>query len=199
MVGDPLDCITDPTVQDTSSVANALSVLREWDLLDRVPRSVRDYLAGCAEAESPQVSGLEIESVLLARGEDGTEAVLQAAQARGFAGARLAGRWRARPRRLAASWPRWRPNPGARGFPWARGTVIVACGGEYTVNLGPDADGLLGRGGPSQEAAAWAALALEGVEGIAALFADTDGSDAGPRSRADWWMDRWPGRPAGWD
>jgi len=30
VVGDPLDCITDPTVQDTSSVADALSALREW-------------------------------------------------------------------------------------------------------------------------------------------------------------------------
>jgi glycerate 2-kinase len=47
------------------------------------------------------------------------------------------------------------------------------------VSLGPDADGLLGRGGPSQEAAVGAALALDGVEGIAALFADTDGSDGG--------------------
>ena len=65
------------------------------------------------------------------------------------------------------------------GSPWARGTVIVACGGEYTVSLGPDAGGLLGRGGPSQEAAVGAALALDGVEGIAALFADTDGSDGG--------------------
>jgi glycerate 2-kinase len=56
---------------------------------------------------------------------------------------------------------------------------VVACGGECTVNLGPDADGLFGRGGPSQEAAVGAALALDGVPGIVALFADTDGSDGG--------------------
>jgi glycerate 2-kinase len=56
---------------------------------------------------------------------------------------------------------------------------VVACGGECTVNLGPDADGLFGRGGPSQEAAVGAALVLDGVPGIVALFADTDGSDGG--------------------
>jgi glycerate-2-kinase len=48
VVGDPLDCITDPTVQDTSTVADALSALREWGLLDRIPPAVRDYQADCA-------------------------------------------------------------------------------------------------------------------------------------------------------
>lgn len=47
------------------------------------------------------------------------------------------------------------------------------------MNLGPDADARFGLGGPSQEAAAGAALALDGVPGIVALFADTDGSDGG--------------------
>jgi glycerate 2-kinase len=40
-------------------------------------------------------------------------------------------------------------------------TVLVACGGECTVSLGPDADRVFGQGGPSQEAA------------------DTDGPDGG--------------------
>jgi glycerate 2-kinase len=56
---------------------------------------------------------------------------------------------------------------------------VVACGGECTVSLGPDADELFGRGGPSQEAAVGAALALDGAPRIVALFADTDGSDGG--------------------
>jgi glycerate 2-kinase len=67
----------------------------------------------------------------------------------------------------------------ATGSPRPRGTVVVACGGECTVSLGPDADALFGQGGPGQEAAVGAALALDGVPGIVALFADTDGSDGG--------------------
>lgn len=67
----------------------------------------------------------------------------------------------------------------ATGSPWPRGTVVIGCGGECTVSLGPDADGLFGQGGPSQEAAVGAALALDGAPGIVALFADTDGSDGG--------------------
>ncbi len=179
VVGDPLDCITDLTVQDTSSVADALSVLREWELLDRVPRSVRDYLLDCAAAESPDLGDVDIESVLLARGEDGTEAVLRAARSRGFAGVRLGGSLEGEAATVGRVLATLAAESERAGAPWARGSVVVACGGECTVNLGPDADGLLGRGGPSQEAAVGAALALDGVGGVAALFADTDGSDGG--------------------
>jgi glycerate 2-kinase len=179
VVGDPLDCITDPTVQDTSTVAGALSVLRDWELLDRLPGPAREYLTDCPEATSPDLGDVDIYSVLLARGEDGTEAVLKAAQARGFSGVRLGGSLEgeaATAGRVLATLAR---ESRATGSPWPRGTVVVACGGECTVNLGPDADGLFGRGGPSQEAAVGAALALDGVPGVVALFADTDGSDGG--------------------
>jgi glycerate 2-kinase len=179
VVGDPLDCITDPTVQDTSTVAGAMSVLREWELLDRVPASVREYLADGAESASPDVSDVDIHSVLLARGEDGTEAVLKAAEARGFSGVRLGGSLEAEAAptgRVLATLAR---ESQTTDSPWPRGAVVVACGGECTVNLGPDADALFGRGGPCQEAAVGAALALDGTAGIVALFADTDGSDGG--------------------
>jgi glycerate 2-kinase len=182
VVGDPLDCITDPTVQDTSTVADALSVLREWELLDRVPESVREYLVKGAEAPSPDLGDADIHSILLARGEDGSDAVLKAAEARGFCGVRLGGSLEgeaATAGRVLATLAREAREARATGSPWPRGTVVVACGGECTVSLGPDADGLFGQGGPSQEAAVGAALALDGVPGIVALFADTDGSDGG--------------------
>lgn len=47
------------------------------------------------------------------------------------------------------------------------------------MTLGTTVDGQFGRGGPSQEAAIGAALALQGVDDVAALFMDTDGSDGG--------------------
>jgi glycerate 2-kinase len=182
VVGDPLDYITDPTVQDTSTVAGALSVLGEWELLDRVPESVRRHLlteATTATAESPDVGGADIHSVLLARGEDGTEAVLKAAEARGFSGVRLGGGLEGEAATVGRVLATLARESRATGSPWPRGTVVVACGGECTVNLGPDADARFGRGGPSQEAAVGAALALDGAPGIVALFADTDGSDGG--------------------
>jgi len=179
VVGDPLDCITDPTVQDTSSVADALSVLDEWELLDRVPVSVRDYLADCAEARSPDLGDVDIESVLVVRGEDGSEAVVRAAQSRGLSGVRLGGSLEGEAATVGRVLATLAREARGRGSPWPRGTVIVACGGECTVSLGPDANRLFGKGGPSQEAAVGAALALDGVDGVVAMFADTDGSDGG--------------------
>jgi glycerate 2-kinase len=179
VVGDPLDCITDLTVQDTSSVAVALAALEEWELLPRVPGPARDYLVNCTDAESPDLADADIQSVLMARGEDGSDAVAGAAGSRGFSAVRLGGSVEgeaATVGRLLATLAR---EARARGTPWASGTVLVACGGEYTVSLGPDAGLMFGKGGPSQEAAIGAALALDGVHGIAALFADTDGSDGG--------------------
>ena len=55
--------------------------------------------------------------------------------------------------------------------------VLVGCGGEATVSLG--ADGAFGAGGPNQEAAVAAALALGGGAAVSACFLDTDGSDGG--------------------
>ncbi len=179
VVGDPLDCITDPTVPDTSTVADALSVLREWELLDRVPESVREYLTDGAESASPDLRDVDIHSVLLARGEDGTKAVLRAAAARGFSGVRLGGSLEGEAASVGRVLATLARESRSAGSPWPRGTVVVACGGECTVNLGPDADPRFGQGGPSQEAAVGAALALDGQPGIVALFADTDGSDGG--------------------
>jgi len=56
-------------------------------------------------------------------------------------------------------------------------------------DTGPRGARAFGRGGPGQEAAIGAALALDGARGIAALFADTDGSDGGTRAAGglvDW-------------
>jgi glycerate 2-kinase len=179
VVGDPLDCITDPTVQDTSTVADALSVLREWELLERVPPSVLNHLLDGAAAESPDLSDVDIESVLVARGEDGTQAVLRAAESRGFSAVRLGGSLEGEAATVGRVLVTLAAESRRAGSPWGRGTVMVACGGEVTVHLGPDTDTLLGRGGPNQEAAIGAALALDGVGGIVAMFADTDGSDGG--------------------
>jgi glycerate 2-kinase len=179
VVGDPLDCITDPTVQDTSTVADALSMLREWELLDQVPGSVRDYLTDCAESTSPDLGDVDIHTILLARGDDGSKAVLKAAAARGFSGVRLGGSLEGEAATVGRVLATLALESRSTGSPWPRGTVVVACGGECTVSLGPDADARFGQGGPSQEAAVGAALALDGLAGIVALFADTDGSDGG--------------------
>jgi len=57
---------------------------------------------------------------------------------------------------------------------------VILSGGELTVTIRGQ-----GRGGPNQEYALALAIALAGTEGIAALAADTDGTDGGAGSAED--------------
>jgi glycerate-2-kinase len=179
VVGDPLDCITDPTVADTSTVADALAVLEDHGLVQAVPGSIREHLLSATEAESPQLSDVDIETVLVTRGRHGSDAVMAAARSRGLVGVSLGalieGEAATVGRVLATLARESRDHAG----PWPRVAAMVACGGECTVTLGSGAADRFGKGGPSQEAAIAAALALVGVDGVVALFIDTDGSDGG--------------------
>ena len=80
VVGDPLDCITDPTVADTSTAADALAVLEDYGLTQGVPGSIREHLMSGTEAESPELSDVDIETVLVTRGRHGSDAVIAAAR-----------------------------------------------------------------------------------------------------------------------
>jgi glycerate-2-kinase len=66
------------------------------------------------------------------------------------------------------------------GTPVAAPCVLVGCGGESTVTLASNgSEGSFGAGGPNQEAAVTAALALDPGTPVSACFIDTDGSDGG--------------------
>jgi len=56
--GDPLDYVTNPTVPDTSTFADAIQTLKKYDLLERIPQSAREYLLNATpEMETPKDFG----------------------------------------------------------------------------------------------------------------------------------------------
>jgi len=179
VVGDPLDCITDPTVQDSSTVSDAISVLEEFALLDRVPESVRHHLLASENAESPDLSTVDIESVIVTRGQDGIAAVMTAARALGFNAISLGSRLEGEASTLGRVLATLAQHSAVDGTPWSRRSILVGCGGESTVTLDSRAERHFGLGGPNQEAAIGAALALSQCPGLVGLFLDTDGSDGG--------------------
>jgi glycerate 2-kinase len=178
VVGDPLDCISDPTVQDTSTQADAIAVLEDLELMDLVPASVRNHLLRSGAAPSPELDDLNIASVIVTRGHDGSKAVTSAAEASGFTGVSLGGLLEGEASTVGRVLATLGWQSRLEGTPWPRRSVVVGCGGECTVTLGPEGE-QFGKGGPSQEAAVGAALALSGCEGVVALFIDTDGADGG--------------------
>ena len=172
VVGDPLDYITDPTVPDTSTFADAQRACDSFDLWDSLPGAVAAHLRRADPSDETVKDLRDVHSYILATSKMMCEAAAAAGHALGYASEVLtlelagesadAGRW------LAAR---------------LRGRTAPTClvtGGETTVRLSGDVGGA---GGPSQEAALAAALELEGGGPACVLCMDSDGTD-GPTAAA---------------
>jgi glycerate 2-kinase len=172
----PLDAITDPSVPDTTTAADAVAVLRDYELWERVAPSVRRHLETPA-AESPDLSAVQIQSVVLASGRTVCDAMTLEATSLGLRPIVLSTTLEGEARWIGTFVSDLARASFTRGVPFAPPCVLLGCGGEGTVEL-DDGGGVFGLGGPNQEASLAAAAALAGAQ-VAALFIDTDGSDGG--------------------
>lgn len=172
VAGDVLETLTDPSVGDSSTVADVRAILDERELWAELPRGVRDHLDS-AGSETPTLAE-EPQSVVLINGTSVCEAMAAAARAAGAIVAVVAPALEADAgavgRRLGALALAATPASGEVA-------VIVGCGGEATVAL--RSRDQFGRGGPNQEAALALALCLAESAPIAGCLVDTDGSDGG--------------------
>ena len=180
VAGDVLDAITDPTVQDTSTASEAVAILRDRGLWDGLPAGIRDHLQSEA-AESPRLAD-EPHTVLLVTGAGACDAMAAEARAAGVAAHVVSTELEGEANALGRELAELALGCTRDGIPVAPPCVLLGCGGEATVTL--QANGLggsFGAGGPNQEAAVAAALALAGAP-VSACFLDTDGSDGGTRA-----------------
>jgi glycerate 2-kinase len=106
---------------------------------------------------------------IVARPSDALSAARTRAQAAGYECLILGDRLQGEAREVAAEHGRI-----ARDFAAQGRRVAILSGGELTVTLRGH-----GKGGPNQEYALALAVHLHGANGIAALAADTDGTDGG--------------------
>ncbi|MGH3075525.1 MAG: glycerate kinase type-2 family protein, partial [Gaiellales bacterium] len=176
VAGGALDAITDPTVQDTTTVADAIEVLRLHDLWDQVAPSVRRHLES-ASAASPSLDGSDVRTVVLVDGETACRAMAARAEELGHRPIVLSTSLEGESREVGATLIDLGRESARNGRPFAAPCMLIGCGGETTVTIRNGA--LLGAGGPNQEAALGAALRLARGESVAAAFLDTDGSDGG--------------------
>ncbi|MGK2932555.1 MAG: glycerate kinase type-2 family protein [Solirubrobacterales bacterium] len=175
VAGDTLDVITDPTVRDTSTVADAVSVLEDYGLWDQLPASIQSHLKS-PKAESPDLEGVEITTELLVTGIGVCEAMVEEAKVRGYAPVILTTTLEGEAREMGRFISDLSLSSSTSSYPFAPGTVLVGCGSENSVAIA--GKGAFGNGGPGQEAALAAAMELDGAP-IVTLFMDTDGSDGG--------------------
>jgi glycerate 2-kinase len=175
VAGDVIDVITDPSVQDTSTAADARAVLDDYGLWELVPESVREHLRSPA-AESPRLDPALVHTELLVTGHGACEAMVAEAERSGTAAVRLSTSLEGEARELGRLVANLARSSAAEGAPFTPPVVLVGCGGEAGVTLRSGAT--FGTGGPNQDAAIAAALELEGAP-VAAVMIDTDGSDGG--------------------
>ena len=171
---DPAVIGSGPTVPDPSTLADARAIVAKFKL--DVPAAVTRALNDPAN-ESPKpgdAAFIDSDFRLIARPAVSFEAAQAAVRAAGydcvFLGANVEGEARGVAGAHAAR---------ARELLGARPTVLLS-GGELTVTMRGQ-----GRGGPNQEYALALAVQLVGTTGIAAIAADTDGTDGGGGSADD--------------
>jgi hydroxypyruvate reductase len=166
---DPAVIGSGPTVPDPTTLAEARAIVarHRLDLPDAVTRALNDP---ANETPKPGDKVFEASSYrILARPADSLRAAAERARGAGYEAVVLGDRLQGEAHEIAAEHAQF-----ARTLNTERRRAVVLSGGELTVTLRGK-----GRGGPNQEYALALAIHLDGAAGIAALAADTDGTDGG--------------------
>jgi glycerate 2-kinase len=166
---DPAVIGSGPTVPDPTTLADARAVLERYriELPANVLRALGDPANETPKPGDPIFAAGEFR--LVARPADALRAAEASAHAAGYTCALLGENLEGEARDVAQAHARLARNLQSQGL-----RAVILSGGELTVTIRGH-----GRGGPNQEYALALALALGGAPGIAALAADTDGTDGG--------------------
>lgn len=184
VIGDPLDVIgSGPAAPDTSTFAAAWAVIEKYGLQEKIPGRARqvleDGLAGRIE-ETPKPGDpcfRRTRNVIVGSNRLAVDAAARKARELGYRPLVLSTTIEGETRDIAGMHAAIAREIAATGRP-ARPPACVISGGETTVTLRGQ-----GRGGRNQEFALAAAIALEGLPGVLAFSAGTDGTD-GPTDAA---------------
>ncbi|HEV2124404.1 MAG TPA: glycerate kinase [Chloroflexota bacterium] len=184
VVGNPLDFIASgPTVPDTTTFADAIAVLEEFDLLNSVPVSVRQWLEQGQRGKVPETPKPgdplfeRVSTVVIGSNDIAAEAALAEARRLGFSAMLLTTFLEGEARdagKFAAALAKELVH---RGNPVATPACLIL-GGETTVTVKGS-----GKGGRNQEIALSAAIAVRDLERILIAALATDGTD-GPTDAA---------------
>ncbi|MFZ0402842.1 MAG: glycerate kinase [Pseudolabrys sp.] len=158
-----------PTVPDPTTLADARALVAKYKL--ELPAHVISALAD-PRNETPKSGDpvfADTDFVLGARPADSLRAAEAAARAAGFDVVSLGDRVEGEAREVAAAHGKLARELRAQGK-----RAVILSGGELTVTIHGQ-----GSGGPNQEYALALAIALAGMPAVAALAADTDGTDGG--------------------
>jgi glycerate 2-kinase len=172
---DPAVIGSGPTVPDPTTLAHARAIVARYRL--DLPASVMRALNDPAN-ESPKPGDKVFEGTtfkLAARPADALRAAEKAAADRGYEVVSLGADVEGEARDVAAAHARL-----ARELRRDGKRAAILSGGELTVTIRGK-----GQGGPNQEYALALGIELDGMQNVAAIAGDTDGTDGGPGLATD--------------
>jgi len=173
-----------PTVPDTTTFADAISVLKRYDLLEKTPPSIIKHLRrGLKDPslENPRPEEFRdrrVHNIVLADNRIMCEAAKERAEELGLKSLIFTTVLEGESRDAGIVLASIAKEVERRGQPISPPCALIA-GGETTVTL----SGECGKGGPSQELVVAAALKIAGSKLITVASIDTDGTD-GPTDAA---------------
>ncbi|MDP1742843.1 glycerate kinase [Polaromonas sp.] len=174
---DPSVIASGPTVPDASSCADALAILKRYNI--DIPAALTAQLeSGALETPKPGDKAFDGHAVhMIATPQQSLEAAATAARAAGLAAYILSDEMEGESREVGKVHAALARAVALHGQPFSRPCVILS-GGETTVTVRPRQPGdAKGRGGRAGEFCMGLALGLQGQPGVYALAADTDGID----------------------
>lgn len=172
---DPAVIASGPFAPDPTTHADALAVLARWGIAP--PTKVMDHLQRGARgdiAETPKPGAAcfaRVENRVIATGRTALEAAAAFLRARGVMPVILGDTVEGEAREVARVFAAIAREVRRHGSPWPPPVALLS-GGETTVTVRGQ-----GRGGRNAEFALALAIALQGLDGVYALAADTDGID----------------------
>lgn len=182
---DPAVIASGPFAPDPTTHADALDVLARWGVTP--PAAVKQCLQRGARGELPETPKpgaacfARVENRVIASGHTALEAAAAFLRARGATPVILGDTVEGEAREVAAVFAALAREVRLHASPWTPPVVLLS-GGETTVTVRGK-----GRGGRNAEFALALAVRLQGLAGVYALAADTDGID-GSKDNAGAWV-----------
>jgi len=171
VIGDALDYITDPTVPDTSNYLDAWRTLDKYKLWDQLPPSINRYLRRGIETETPKSFEKSYYPFILVPGDAAFISAINRCKELGYETSvilkEIEGESFLEARKMAElALNKLKEDGHRKRFAWiGRGETVVTL------------DKPSGVGGPNQEFALSAALAVQGQKEIVVASIDMDGTD----------------------
>jgi hydroxypyruvate reductase len=184
VIGNSLDVIgSGITAPDSSTYADAVEILKRYELLSRVPAAVRERLEQGARGEAPETPKADhpafsrTQNLIVGSNDLALNAARDRAKTLGYNPLVLSSFIEGETRDVARVHAAIAKEIRANQRP-LRAPACIISGGETTVTIRGN-----GKGGRNQEFALAAAMDIDGLDGVVMLSGGTDGTD-GPTDAA---------------